>query len=70
MNRTQIIHNNVQIEREKRRVTQTELALALGVSRQTVIMLEKGDYSPSLLLALKVSRYFHEPIENLFYLKQ
>ncbi|MFZ2192628.1 MAG: helix-turn-helix transcriptional regulator [Candidatus Moraniibacteriota bacterium] len=69
MNTSQKIKNTIKIERKKRRITQTEFANALEVSRQTVAILEKGDYSPSLFLAIKISRYFHEPIENLFFLK-
>lgn len=63
------IKNSLKEARKKRRVTQEELAKALGVSRQTVVLLEKGDYSPSLMIALKVSNYFHEPIEALFTLE-
>lgn len=69
MNTTQKIKNTIKVERKRRRITQAEFAEALGVSRQTVAILEKGDYSPSLFLAMKISHYFHEPIENLFFLK-
>ena len=69
MHTQQKIENVIKAERKRRRITQAEFAEALGVSRQTVATLEKGDYSPSLFLAMKISRYFHEPIENLFFLK-
>ena len=69
MKNSKTIKNSLKQARKKRRVTQEEFANALGVSRQTVVLLEKGDYSPSLMLALKVSSYFHEPIENLFHLE-
>jgi putative transcriptional regulator len=62
------IKNSLREARKKRRITQSEFAKALDVSRQTVVLLEKGNYTPSLLLAFKVSNYFHEPIENLFHL--
>lgn len=68
MVKTERIRNSIRQERQKRRVTQAEFATALGVSRQTIVLLEKEGYAPSLLLALKASRYFHEPIEQLFYL--
>ena len=42
------------------------LAQALGVSRQTVISLEKGKYNPSLALAFKLARYFNLSIEDIF----
>jgi putative transcriptional regulator len=58
--------NSIKQSRKSRGVTQEELAKALGVSRQTIIILEKNNYTPSLLLAFKLSNYFHEPIENLF----
>jgi putative transcriptional regulator len=68
MNISENIKNTIKLERKKRRITQIELAQALGVSRQTIALLEKGNYDPSLRTALKASAYFHEPIENLFYL--
>jgi putative transcriptional regulator len=68
MNIKKTIKNNIRTERKKRCITQEELAEALGVSRQTVVLLEKSSYAPSLMLALKASAYFHEPIENLFIL--
>lgn len=64
------INNSISLARKRRKITQTEFAKALQVSRQTVVKLEKGDYTPSLLLAFKVSNYFHEPIENLFRIEQ
>ncbi|MFA5872191.1 MAG: helix-turn-helix transcriptional regulator [Parcubacteria group bacterium] len=69
MHNQKIIKNIVRMERRRRRVTQAEMAEAVGVSRQTVVLLEKGNYAPSLLLALKVSQYLHEPIEKLFYVE-
>lgn len=45
---------------------QEDLAQALGVSRQTVISLEKGKYNPSLALAFKLARVFSLPIEEIF----
>ncbi|MBI6872261.1 MULTISPECIES: helix-turn-helix transcriptional regulator [Clostridium] len=52
--------------REKNGYTQDELALAAGVSRQTIISLEKGKYNPSIQLAFKLSKIFNMPIENIF----
>jgi len=63
------IHNTVQKKRTDKGVTQEELALALGVSRQTVIAIEKGNYTPSVLLALKLSKYFKLAVEELFSIK-
>ena len=52
--------------RKARDMRQEDLALALGVSRQTVISLEKGKYNPSLALAFKLARVFGMPIEEIF----
>ena len=47
-------------------ITQEDLAKAIGVTRQTVIAMEKGKYNPSLELAFKIARYFKVSIENIF----
>lgn len=62
----EIITNAVYAVRSKRKVTQEELAKAVGVSRQTIIAVEKGNYTPSILLALKIAKYFKVPVEKLF----
>ena len=58
--------NNLEALRRERGIRQEDLASALGVSRQTVISLEKGRYNPSLALAFRLSRYFGLPIEAIF----
>ncbi len=62
------VSNNVQKLRMNRGFTQEELAEKAGVSRQTIIAIEKGNYTPSVLLALKISRIFKKPVEDVFYL--
>lgn len=62
------VHNIVGDLRREKGVTQEELALAVGVTRQTVIAIEKGNYVPSVLLSLKISQYFRKPLETIFYL--
>lgn len=52
--------------RAERRWTQADLAAALGVSRQTVISLEKGKYDPSLPLAFRIAEAFGCKIEDVF----
>jgi len=47
-------------------ITQEELASQLGVTRQTIIAIEKGKYDPSLPLAFRISRFFGVPIEEIF----
>jgi putative transcriptional regulator len=49
-------------------MTQEALANSVGVTRQTIISLEKGKYVPSTLLALKLARFFGEPVEAIFYI--
>ena len=58
--------NRLEALRREKGVRQEDLAQALGVSRQTVISLEKGKYNPSLSLAFKLARYFGMPIEAIF----
>lgn len=49
-------------------MTQQALAEAVGVSRQTIIAIEQGRYSPSLEVALKIAAAFGEPVERVFWL--
>lgn len=52
--------------RKRSKLSQEELALAVGVSRQTITSLEVGKYTASLILAYKISRYFGLTIEEVF----
>lgn len=47
-------------------MTQKELAKQVGVTRQTIISLEKGKYSPSLELAFRIAQVFNSPLEEVF----
>ena len=58
--------NRLEALRREKGVRQEDLAQALGVSRQTIISLEKGKYNPSLALAFRLARYFALPIEEIF----
>lgn len=60
------IKNEVGKLRTKGGATQEDLARKVNVSRQTIIALEKGNYTPSILLALKISDYFKIPVEKIF----
>lgn len=60
------IHNTVNALRQQKGVTQEEFAAAVGVSRQTIIAIEKGNYTPSVLLALKIADYFDTAVETIF----
>ncbi len=50
----------------EKRVTQEELAERVRVSRQTIIAIEKGNYTPSVLLALRIASFFHVSVEDIF----
>lgn len=63
------IINDIKKLRLGRSVTQEDLADAVGVSRQTIIAIEKGNYAPSLLLAMQLAKFFKVEVENLFQLK-
>ena len=60
------MHTKIQELRKKDKVTQEELAAAVGVSRQTIISIENGKYTASLMLAYKIAKYFHSTIEEIF----
>jgi putative transcriptional regulator len=63
---SQNVRNNVSEYRNKKKVTQEELGKAVGVTRQTIIAIEKGNYTPSVLLALKIAMFFDTTVEKLF----
>lgn len=52
--------------RSSQRINQTELGKLAGVSRQTISLIERGDYSPSVTLALKIARIFQVSVEDIF----
>jgi putative transcriptional regulator len=64
------IENNVYTIRMKTGITQENLSEEVGVSRQTIIAIEKGNYVPSVLLAIKIARFFKKPVEEVFYIKK
>lgn len=60
------ISNKVNACRTEKGVTQEELAKAVGVTRQTIIAIEKGNYTPSVLLALRIAHFFEKSVEEIF----
>jgi len=58
--------NKIKVFRAMRDITQEKLAEEVGVTRQTIIAIEKNKYVPSLELAFKIARTFNETIENIF----
>jgi putative transcriptional regulator len=63
---SETIHNRIAVLRAERGITRRQLADALGVHYQTVGYLERGEYSPSLYLALRIAEYFEVPVEVIF----
>lgn len=62
----EVIVNRVKELRAGRGLTQEALAAALGVSRQSIISIERGKYTPSLMLALRMAAYFGCTVDELF----
>ena len=65
---TNITYNAIEKHRRTAGLTQAQLADAVGVTRQTIIAIEKGNYTPSVLLALKLSQALKQPIQELFWI--
>lgn len=63
------MYNRIAVLRAERSIGRQDLARALGINPQTVGFLERGDYPPSLELALKLSRFFRLPVEAIFSLE-
>ena len=62
--------NRIRVERAEVRMTQQQLAGAVGVSRQTINAIEAGKFVPSTVLALKIARTFGKAVEELFQLEE
>lgn len=63
------LHNRVRELRARDRLSQGDLAQQIGASRQTIALIEKGDYSPSIVLALKIAKVFGVQVETIFSLE-
>lgn len=63
------VHNRIAMLRAERGVSRRDLAEALGVHYQTIGYLERGEYSPSLHLALRIAEYFEVSVEVAFSLR-
>jgi putative transcriptional regulator len=65
-----MLRNKVRELRARFKWTQQDLADSVGITRQTVGLIEKGDYAPSVTLALKIAQSFNVPVEEVFHLKE
>ncbi|ATO48225.1 helix-turn-helix transcriptional regulator [Brevibacillus laterosporus] len=63
-----MLENRVREHRARLKWSQQDLATAIGVTRQTIGLIEKGDYAPSVALALKMAHVFQVSVEDLFQL--
>ncbi|WAL66982.1 helix-turn-helix transcriptional regulator [Amycolatopsis cynarae] len=63
---SETIYNRIAMLRAERGISRRQLAEALGVHYQTIGYLERGEYSPSLHLALRIARYFEVSVEVIF----
>ena len=62
--------NRLKEYRSRLGINQTEMGKLAGVSRQTISQIERGDYSPSVSLALKIAKVFEVPVEEIFQYKE
>jgi len=60
------LKTKLRVLRAEKDISQEGLAKAVGISRQTINAIEGEDYSPSVLLALKIAKYFNKPMEEVF----
>ena len=67
MNRA--LSNRIRVFRAEHRMSQNDLAEAIGVTRKTINTIEVGRFVPSTIIALKIARYFNAPVEEIFSLK-
>jgi DNA-binding XRE family transcriptional regulator len=63
---SEVVYNRIAMLRVERGISRRQLAEALGVHYQTIGYLERGEYSPSLYLALKIAEHFEVPLEVIF----
>lgn len=58
--------NNIELLRKSKKISQSELAEVLEVTRQTISSLETGKYNPSIILAFKIAKFFGLKVEDIF----
>lgn len=64
------LRNRVKELRARYNISQGELGKLIGASRQTISLIERGDYSPSIVLALKIAKVLKVNVEEVFYLEE
>ncbi len=64
------LDNHIAKLRSKRKISQQQLADLIGVSRKTISTVETGRFTPSVVIALKLAKYFEVPVESIFQLEE
>ena len=64
------LNNRIRVFRAEHRMSQAELAEAIGVTRKTISTIESGRFVPSTVIALRIARYFEVPVEQIFTLAE
>lgn len=62
--------NNLSVLRKEKGINQTDLGDMVGVSRQTISLIERGDYNPSVMVALSLAKVFAVNVEDIFTLEE
>jgi len=62
------LQNRIRVFRAEHKLSQADLAEAIGVSRKTISTIEVGRFVPSTIIALKIARYLEVPLEDVFFL--
>lgn len=68
--RNMSVKNRLKELRAREGLNQTQLAKLANISRQTVSLIERGEYLPSIYIALTIAKIFNEPVENVFSLEE
>lgn len=63
------LQNRLREQRARLGLNQQQLGQLVGASRQTISLIERGDYHPSVLLALRIAQVFGVPLEEIFFLE-
>lgn len=63
------LQNRIRVYRAEKRMSQSDLADEIGVSRKTISTIEVGRFVPSTIIALKIARYFNVSVEEIFSLE-
>ncbi|MDZ4132579.1 MAG: helix-turn-helix transcriptional regulator [Dethiobacteria bacterium] len=64
------VKNRVRLSRIEKELTQEELAEKIGVTRQTIGLIEKGQYNPTIILCLKLSKILGKTLDQLFWMEE